>query len=126
MKQYYCHYKKWEDVKNGMYKSIGNKKIQNKMIKQSISLLSNKIQCNKYMKKVCNNWYYACKSVFTNNSMNRIAWLGQAACCFKYKIPENITRVAWHHIKPKKRDIANKIAINNIKRWFNAKKRIKK
>ena len=49
--------------------------------------------------------------------MNRIAYLGQAACCLFFGIPSTITMEAWSLVSKENRDIADSIAEKIIKSW---------
>ena len=95
--QLFYSYNQWEDYQFGMYED--------------------EYMCRLFMKKVCNEWVISCKQNFTNPQMNKIAWLGQAACCLYAGIHEDETREAWSLITQSDRDRANAIAEECIQEW---------
>ena len=60
------------------------------------------------------NWRIASDVNMTNCDINRRAWLGAAACCYKFKVPEIATRIAWNNLTDQEQEAANKIAQNII------------
>ena len=70
-----------------------------------------------YMQKVVDNWLYSCEHFLSNVSMNRVAWLGQAACCLCHKVPNLVTMYYWKFLDAETQDIANKIAETIIHQW---------
>ena len=116
MKQFYKEYYYWEDYINGMY-NIPKVIEQKKYILLSIKMLSNEDLFLETCKEVLINWKISTKVNLTNKQCNRKAWLGQASCNFKYKVPEICTRFAWKELSINQQQKANKIAeliINNF------------
>ena len=110
------HYEKWEDYKAGFYDNVsGKNKIL--LIDKVIELFNNSELTEKYMRKVINEWVYSCEQNLTNNSMNKVAYLGQAACCIFAKIPSSITMEAWSKITKENRDKADFTAKYILKEW---------
>lgn len=116
MEQIYHNYKLWEDHKNGFYKNISHKD-KKKLSKKVINFFNCEKTVKKYMNKVIQEWVYSCEQNLSNQSMNRIAYLGQAAVCIYAGIPNLITMHAWKFIDIEKRDRADKIAYKIILKW---------
>lgn len=57
-----------------------------------------------------NKWPFSAEHNLTNESMNRVAWLGQAAACLYCKCPSQITMESWRDVPENYREKANKIA----------------
>ena len=109
MERIFHPYDKWEDFKNGMYEVPSNKKNE-KFIKKSIELLSN---CDLFLNTcidLINHWKIATEVNLTNTNFNRKAWLGHAACSYKFGCPEFSTRIAWGILTEKQRIEANNVA----------------
>ncbi len=102
LKKIYHPYYKWEDYKNGMYK-LKIKNMETK-IGLSLSLLSSPDDLYKSMMGVTIEWIYSTEHNLTDVSINRQAWLGQAACCYNHKAPEYITRISWGLLNEKKKN----------------------
>lgn len=109
MKQIYIEYNKWEDYIAGMYcdNNSENKELK---IKNSIMLLSDAEDFYNTCKELCVVWINATNVNLSNVNQNRKAWLGAAACMYKYGAQEYITRIAWSMLEPQKQHIANKVA----------------
>lgn len=122
MKQFYAEYIYWEDYINGMYEIPKN--TDEKLVLLAIELLSNKELFLNICIEVVKNWVISSKVNLTNKNCNRKAWLGQASCSFKYKIPEIYTRIAWNRLTEIQQIEANKIAekvINNFETNYESK-----
>ena len=116
MDRVWIPYYLWEDYKSGFYKSecIFDKEEQ---IKLSQELLKNKKEFENILKKIIKEWQYSCKHNLTNESLNKIAWLGQAACAYKYKISNDISREGYNLLTKKEKQEADKIAEKIYTRW---------
>ena len=117
MKQIYHHYSKWEDVKNGILKNGFDEKTTEELTQMAKSLLCDSDEFYKFAKKVINEWEYASEQHLSNKSRNRQAWIGQATCCYRYGVPEYITKYAWRMMTKEEQDEANYIADGIIKLW---------
>ena len=95
MKRIYHPYQKWEDYKHGFYNNLSGKDKDEK-IKLCIEMFRSVDKTKEYMNKVINEWKYSCEHNLTNESMNKIAYIGQAACCLFAEIPNGVTMEAWN------------------------------
>lgn len=116
MNRIYHSWDKWEDHKHGFYDNISGKNKQ-EMINKVVQIFSDSELTEMLMRKVLNEWKYSCEHNLTNLSMNRIAYLGQSACCILAGIPSTITMEAWSLVPEEKRNEADKIADKLIKEW---------
>jgi hypothetical protein len=117
MKQLYHHYLDWEDWKNGMYDDVNYGK--GERIVLAAELLKNESELHSAMIYVSENWICSAEENLTNETINRRAWLGQAACCYQCKASESETRAAWALLTNGERDKANRIAEQIIEKWQN-------
>lgn len=118
MDRIYHRYEKWECHKHGFFNNSAGEDKKSK-IKKVIELFENPELTREYMKKVLEEWKYSSEHNLTNDSLNKIAWLGQAACCLYDSIPSTITMEAWHKVKKEFRDIADSIAKELIIKYEN-------
>ena len=123
MKRIYHSHDKWEEVEYGMYENT-NPKDKNILIQKVIYYFNNEELVKYCMGYVVDNFKFACEHNFTNPSMNKIAWLGQASVSFWARIPREITMEAWNYLDEMIQNVANKIAESEIKRWENCQKNI--
>ena len=119
----YHHHSKWEEVGYGMYNNY-NLKEKEILIQRVINFFMQKSLVEEYMSMVVNEFKYSCEHNFTNPSMNKVAWLGQAAVARYIMIPEDITRIAWNFLDQNTQEQANRIAEKEIKRWYSFQKNI--
>lgn len=116
LKRVYHSWDKWEDHKHGFYDNISGRN-KNEMMKKVVEMFSDSEITELMMDKVIKEWKYSCEHNLTNYQLNRVAWLGQAACCLFAGVPSTITMEAWSLVDKDKRDIADLIAIKLIKDW---------
>lgn len=112
-------YREWEDYKNGMYditKEFSEEETE-KMAFKAKDLLSDLDEFYHVGLKVLREWKCASNQNLSNLSRNRQAWLGQAACSYKFKIPEKITILGWRLLSPEQQKKANIVADQLIMIW---------
>jgi len=118
MRRMYHPYWKWEDNKAGLYKFNGfDEKETEDMTNKAKTLLLNEKEFFRIAKKVIKKWFYSAEQNLSNRGRNRQAWIGQASCCYKYGIPEYITKYGWRLLTRKQQDEANKVADKVISIW---------
>ena len=113
MNQFYSHYENWEDFKNGMY-CISKQSNEKELINNAIVILSDNDMFFETCKELLQNWPISIKVNLTNRQCNRKAWLGQAACSYKFNVPEILTRISWGKLSKIKQFQADQIALKII------------
>jgi len=113
--QYYSHYKKWEDYQNGLYSDFLDSE---KGVSDAFYLLTNPDVFASVCDDLLLQWSVSTLVNMTNPNINKRAWIGQAACCFKYGVPEHLTRLAWSQMTTEQRFSANCVAESKIKQWI--------
>lgn len=63
--------------------------------------------------RVLREWPMTCEHNLTNESMNRLAWLGQAAMCIETGIPA-IYRGGFNRLTPQQQEDANLMALKYL------------
>jgi hypothetical protein len=120
MIQAYLPYHLWEDWSAGMWRDAD---IHTQDIECAVSLMEDTNRFGACMITVVTHWPNACIQCLSNPSLNRRAWLGQAACCFAIGVSETVTRLAWHKLSKAKQDRANARADRAIQGWESRFKR---
>lgn len=116
MKQIYHPYTKWECYKNGMWQHATKQdKIQ--ILPLAIEFTGNHIEYGKAMGEVIKKWHYSCEHHLTDNGINQKAFIGHAACNFKWGWNEEIVRIAWGNLSDIQRQLANEQAQYFIDVW---------
>jgi hypothetical protein len=116
--QFFTHYKNWEDFQNGMYR-MGLERDRDKLVFNAVGLLKAENDFYATLVEMLNDWKIAAKVNMTNNQQNKRAWLGAAACCYKFSTPEYLTRIAWNLLNREDQDKANAIAERVISEYLN-------
>lgn len=116
MKRTYHRYEKWECFNSGFFSnSIDDKE---NLKQHVVELFTDPTETEKQMNLVIEAWPFSCEQNLSNPSMNRIAWLGQAACCLYAEVPFKITMEAWSLVPKKFQDIADGIAQKIIDKYL--------
>lgn len=100
---------------NGMYEIPDSEENKGIQITNAIKVLSDNLLFDELCNTVIKEWVISSKVNLTNNSCNRRAWLGQAACSYKFTVTETCTRIAWGILSEQERISANSIADKWIK-----------
>lgn len=113
----------WEDFKCGFYNNCTGKESQEK-IEKAVEMFNSLDLTNEYMNRVINEWVYSCEHNLTNESLNKIAYIGQAACCIYAGIPNTVTMKALSLLTKEVRDRSDKIALSVLEKWQSENKNI--
>lgn len=113
--QIFHHFSKWEDYKEGFYNSTCEDVAEH--IQKSVDLLSNQELFYNYAKEVVEKWIFSCEQNLTDPSLNKIAYIGQSACCIANGTPAFVTRNAWAYIEEENQKLANQTAKKVLHEW---------
>lgn len=69
------------------------------------------------LERVIAEWEKSCEHYLTNESMNRIAWLGQASLCIALKIP-SCFRGGYNLLSESEKETADKTAFRFLNKWL--------
>lgn len=112
MTRVYIPYWEWEDWLNGMWAIGDESKLQD-----AIEFTSDHILYGNAMMEVISAWPRTMLNSLTNTSINRRAFLGHCAVCYKLGIQESITREAWKFLTDQQRVAADDEATKHIKEY---------
>lgn len=110
-------YDKWECYKAGFYNSTADGLTDKQCEYQYFDLLTNEKEFREALERVISEWKYSCEHYLTNKSMNRIAWLGQAALCISRGIPAKF-RGGFNQLNLEQQNKANEIALEYLNKWL--------
>tara|TARA_R110002167_G_scaffold198038_1_gene401116 strand:+ start:474 stop:1604 length:1131 start_codon:yes stop_codon:yes gene_type:complete len=110
-------YDKWECHKAGFYQSKKEDWSHQECEDEFKRILSDQNLFGEILSKVIVEWKNSCEHYLTNNSMNRIAWLGQAAVCYHSGVPSRYSG-AWMDLDKKTREKADNTALNYLNKWM--------
>jgi hypothetical protein len=112
----YHPYWKWEEVDANMWGSV---KDRASFLKMAIEFTGDHERYGSFMIQVAKKWRYSCEHNLTDNTQNRKAWIGHAACALAMGCPEDIVRQAWGYLTKDQQLEANKKADEAIHFWEN-------
>lgn len=113
MKPVYYRHELWEDYKIGMYA----KQCHPSGVSAAYCILKDPVKLYDAMYYVSHHWPYSSEMNLTNSSMNRQAWLGQAACAWMVHATDEETKTAWRALTKEEQDRANAVANRIINEW---------
>lgn len=80
-------------------------------------LLSDIPEFERVLQRVITEWKHSCEHYLTNSAMNRIAWLGQAALCYKHGIPAEF-RGGYALLTEAQQLAADEAALRALNEWM--------
>lgn len=110
-------YDKWECYKAGFYNTTKDGMTAEECEREYYNLLTNEKLFRETLDRVIHEWKYSCEHYLTNKSMNRIAWLGQAALCYAKGIPSTF-RGGFNLLSEDQQKNANGIALEYLNTWL--------
>ena len=110
-------YDKWECYKAGFYDTTKEGMTAEEAERVYQGLLTNEENFRDALRSVTTEWVHSCEHYLTNKSMNRIAWLGQAALCYARGIP-SVYRGGFNLLTENQQLKANQIALEYLNEWL--------
>lgn len=110
-------YDKWECHSYGFYKNVKDGWSHDECKNEYVRILSDQKLFASILKKVISKWVHSCEHYLSNKSMNRIAWLGQAAVCFESGVP-SVYSSAWELLPEDTQNKANDTALKYLNKWM--------
>ena len=111
-------YDKWECAKAGFYETKPPKGMTADNCRAYYrELLSDIPEFERILALVTSKWGYSCEHYLTNSAMNRVAWLGQAALCYKHGIPSEF-RGGYGLLTEAQQLAADEAALRALNSWL--------
>lgn len=110
-------YDKWECHKAGFYASSKPGWTAAQCKEAYRDFLANIPRFSEALALVIREWKHSCEHYLTNSSMNRIAWLGQAAACYAMGIPSEF-RGGFYLLTKEQQLAANEAALAALNEWL--------
>jgi hypothetical protein len=114
----YHRWEKWECYKAGFFGEHPPKGMTAQECHEKYAeFLSNTKLFELSAYRVINEWVNSCEHNLSNESMNRIAWMGQAAMCIHTGVPSKF-RGGYHLLTAEKQLEADQTALKVINYWM--------
>lgn len=111
---YHC-WGRWECTSAGMYDPVvACDEAKNKQLYREF--LSCSIKFQRGIDRVFKEWPISCENFLTNQSINRIAWIGQSAACIELGLCAGYKGGFWL-LSQERQAEANLLALNNLISW---------
>lgn len=113
----YHTWDKWECYPAGMYEN-GKQGMEDADAKEAYrAFLASPERFEAALIRVTSEWKSSCEHYLTNESMNRIAWLGQASACIEMGIPSKY-RSGYFLLSEEQQKAADLLALKHLNKWL--------
>jgi len=114
----YHSWDKWECYRFGFWNTTCPDGMKSKEgIQIYKDFLSDLSQFEEGLKGILAEWKFSCEHNLTNESMNRIAWLGQASVSYSHGIPSHC-RSGFTKMNSDEQVAANNLALKYLNIWL--------
>lgn len=115
MERIYHTWDKWECYPAGFYESKPpNRQLSEEDCRNMYAeFLRDDLRFQNALIGVLNDWPNSCEHYLSNERMNRIAWLGQAAMCYATGVPSQF-RGGFNRLSEAEQERANEIALDAL------------
>lgn len=121
MKRIYHTYEKWECYRAGFYESAPPEGMTPQQATEEYTkFLRNLRKFKVAAGRVINEWTNSCEHYLSNEKMNRIAWIGQAAMCIYSGVPACF-RGGFNALSETDQEAANQVALDTLNCWLRAR-----
>lgn len=118
MERIYHTWDKWECYPAGFFEAKAPKEYTDDDCQKLYrELLEDIPEFTRIMERIIIEWPNSCEHNLTNERMNRIAWMGQSALAYKYRIPARY-RGGYYLLTEAQQRIADEAALASINRWM--------
>lgn len=115
MKRVFHPWWDWECYRGGMYSAVEME--YRKAIGEYANFLADTVRFRNALDRVLKEWPVSCEQFLSNESINRIAWLGQASMCIDTRIPARY-RAGFKLLTNNEQAIANATALCCLNKWL--------
>lgn len=118
MKRIYHTWEKWECYPAGFYEERPPDDMTQEQGEEMYrEFLGNLDRFRAGLEGVVGTWKNSCEHYLTNDRMNRIAWLGQAAIAQAHKIP-SCCRGGYNRLTDEQKQAADGLALEYLNKWL--------
>lgn len=110
-------WEKWECFRAGFYAERPSGMTQEEGEARYCEFLADLPAFEAALRTVICEWKFSCEHYLTNDRMNRIAWLGQAAVAHALGIP-SVCRGGYHRLTEPQKQAADALALRYLNKWL--------
>ena len=119
MNRIYHTWDKWECYPAGFYEAKHKTLTKEECEQRYKDLLTDLPLFENTLFRVVTEWVNSCEHYLSNDSMNRVAWLGQASLTYIFQIPA-CYRGGYNRLTDKEKGEADLMALKYLNMWLNA------
>lgn len=119
-KRIYHTWEKWECYRAGFYEEKPESMTQEEGEEKYREFLADLSAFDASLKVITESWPNSCEHYLTNERMNRIAWLGQAAVAQALRIP-SCCRGGYNRLTDEQKAAADDLALRYLNLWLTAR-----
>jgi hypothetical protein len=116
MNRIFHPYDKWEDYRAGFHG--GQDYPKDNTLELYASLLRDLPKFETALQHILGNWKYSCEHNLSNEGMNRVAYLGQAACALVYHVPSSVSMGGYNLLSQNEQKAADAMAQKYLDLWL--------
>lgn len=118
MLRIYHQYSKWECYPSGLYEPQPPDGMTAQQANDAYEeFLRDISRFELALIRVLDEWRFSCEHYLSNEKMNRIAWLGQAAMCIETRVPAGY-RGGFNQLLLSEQEMANESALTALNIWL--------
>lgn len=108
---------KWEDYRSNFYGGIVDIPKKDVCLEKYAALLIDLDRFERALNQIITEWVYSCEHNLTNKNLNRVAYMGQAACALEFNIPHYVSCSGYNLLTPDQQAKADEMAQFYIDLW---------
>lgn len=117
MKRIYHTWDKWECYPARFYENHPPNGMTEEECEHAYAKILSSGEFELALERVLREWKNSCEHYLSNESMNRIAWLGQASMCITTGVPARF-RGGFNLMTDEQKRKANETALKYLNRWL--------
>lgn len=117
MKRIYHTWEQWECYPAGFYENKSATGTAEQNEQKYAEFLRDDVKFRAALDRVLREWVRSCEHYLSNENMNRIAWLGQAAACIAERLP-SVYRGGFSRLTEEEQGLANATALEYLNLWL--------
>ncbi len=110
MKRIFHPAHRWEDFTANFYGGVRQDFPKDDTLQLYASLLKDLPKFESALQTITGTWHFACEHNLSNKAMNRVAYLGQAACAVVYGVPHQMSMGGYNLLSESERADADAMA----------------
>lgn len=118
MRRIYHSWEKWEDFSHNFYGGVTYEFQKDDTLTLYAGLLKDLPKFESALQTIISKWKHSCEHNLTNKAMNRVAYLGQAACALVYNVPSDVCRGGYNLLTDEEKAAADAMAQKYLDLWM--------